>query len=52
MAEVIRPKLVRGSDRKAQLRGWVQQYSEIQENYLLVHPLQYFIFYDIWADGK
>lgn len=52
MAEVIRPKLVRGSDRKAQLRGWVQQYGEILENYLLAHPLQYFIFHDIWADGK
>ncbi len=52
MAEVIHPKLVRGSDRKMQLRGWVQQYADILENYLLAHPLQYFIFHDIWADGK
>ena len=52
MAEVIHPKLVRGQDRKEQLRGWVQQYADILENYLLAHPLQYFIFHDIWTDGK
>ena len=49
MADVLRPKLVRGQDRKVQLRGWVQQYANILENYLLAHPLQYFIFHDIWA---
>ncbi|RKX47515.1 MAG: hypothetical protein DRP64_00780 [Verrucomicrobia bacterium] len=52
MAEVIHPKLVRGTDRKEQLRGWVQQYADILENYLLAYPLQYFIFHDIWADGE
>ena len=52
MAEVLWPKLVRGQDRKKQLCDWVQQYADILENYLLVHPLQYFIFYDIWESGN
>ncbi len=49
MADVLYPKLVRGQDRKVQLRDWVQQYADILENYLLAYPLQYFIFHDIWA---
>jgi len=49
MADVLWPKLARGSDRKIQLRDWVQQYADILQNYLLAHPLQYFIFHDIWA---
>ena len=51
MAEVLWPKLVRGQDRKAQLKDWVQQYADILGNYLLAHPIQYFIFHDIWADA-
>lgn len=51
MAEILWPKLVRGQNRKEQLRGWVQQYADILENYLLAHPLQYFIFHDIWTEG-
>lgn len=49
MADVLWPKLVRGQDRKVQLHDWVQQYANILGNYLLAHPLQYFIFHDIWA---
>jgi predicted LPLAT superfamily acyltransferase len=52
MAAILHPKLVRGTDRKEQLRGWVQQYADILGNYLLAHPLQYFIFHDIWADDN
>jgi predicted LPLAT superfamily acyltransferase len=52
MAAILYPKLVRGSDRREQLRGWVQQYADILGNYLLAHPLQYFIFHDIWADDN
>ena len=52
MAAILHPKLVRGTDRKEQLRGWMQKYADILENYLLAHPLQYFIFHDIWADGN
>ncbi len=51
MAKVLWPKLTRGQDRKAQLRDWVQQYADILGNYLLAHPMQYFIFHDIWADA-
>ncbi|MEN7973783.1 MAG: hypothetical protein ABFR47_08115 [Verrucomicrobiota bacterium] len=51
MAEVLWPKLERGGDRKAQLRDWVQRYADILGNYLLAHPLQYFIFHDIWGDA-
>ena len=49
MADVLWPQLVRGQDRKVQLRDRVQQYADILQNYLLAHPLQYFIFHDIWA---
>lgn len=52
MAEVLWPKLSRGSDRKVQLAEWVQRYAHILENYLLEHPLQYFIFHDIWMDTE
>jgi len=52
MADVLWPKLVRGQDRKVQLRDWVQQYANNLENYLLANPLQYFIFHDIWAQTE
>lgn len=42
------PTLERRGDRKAQLREWVQKYATILETYLNQHPLQYFIFYDVW----
>ncbi|VGO12053.1 hypothetical protein PDESU_00602 [Pontiella desulfatans] len=51
MAEVLWPNLQRGLDRRAQLAEWVQKYADILENYLLAHPLQYFIFHDIWMDA-
>lgn len=51
MAEVLWPTLKRRQDRKAQLGEWVQKYADILENYLLAHPLQYFIFHDIWTDA-
>ncbi|MEN8256188.1 MAG: hypothetical protein ABFR33_12045, partial [Verrucomicrobiota bacterium] len=50
MADVLWPELKRGTDRKMQLQGWVQQYADILGNYLLAHPMQYFIFHNIWAD--
>ena len=52
MAEVLWPTLKRGTDRKVQLQEWVQKYADILENYLLAHPLQYFIFHDIWTDAE
>lgn len=52
MAEVLWPKLARGQDRRAQLKDWVQQYADILGNYLLAHPMQYFIFHDIWTDTE
>ncbi|MDF7823370.1 hypothetical protein P4B35_05050 [Pontiellaceae bacterium B12227] len=51
MAEVLWPKLERRRDRKEQLAEWVQKYADILGNYLLDHPLQYFIFHDIWMDA-
>lgn len=52
MADVLWPKLVRGTDRKTQLQACVQNYAGILENYLLAHPLQYFIFHDIWLRAE
>jgi len=51
MAEVLWPTLARGQDRREQLKDWVQHYADILGNYLLAHPMQYFIFHDIWADA-
>ncbi len=51
MAEVLRPQVKRGRNRKEQLQEWVQKYADILSNYLLAHPLQYFIFHDIWKDA-
>lgn len=51
MADILRPKPTRGTKRKEQLRDCVQQYATILENYLLAHPLQYFIFHNIWAQS-
>ena len=51
MADVLWPKIKRGGDRREQLTAWVQNYADILENYLLAHPLQYFIFHDIWLDA-
>jgi predicted LPLAT superfamily acyltransferase len=49
MAAILNPTRLRGKDRKEQLRSEVQAYARILEKYLLAHPLQYFIFHDIWT---
>jgi predicted LPLAT superfamily acyltransferase len=49
LPELFWPKLERrAGDRKEQLRHYVQQYAAILEAYLVEHPMQYFIFFDLW----
>lgn len=52
IADVMHPTLERRSDRKEQLRKWVQRYASILEEYIAAHPFQYFVFHDIWGDLK
>ena len=48
VAKVIQPSFVKGSDKRQQLRDWVQEYAALLESYVMKYPYQCFLFYDIW----
>lgn len=47
-AKVMRPSFRKGSDKRQQLRGWVQKYAILLESYVMKYPYQCFLFHDIW----
>jgi predicted LPLAT superfamily acyltransferase len=50
--DVFCPEWTQRNKKREQLQGWVQRYAQILENYLREHPLQYFIFHDLWAEAR
>lgn len=51
VASVMGPRYEPGRPKKEQLRGWVQQFAGVMEDYVARYPYQCFLFYDIWADS-
>jgi len=51
VARVMHPSYRAGSEKRRQLRGWVQEYAGILESYVEKYPYQCFLFNDIWKSG-
>lgn len=49
VAAVFQPRYQPGSNKRDQLRGWVQQFAAVMEAYVGRYPYQCFLFHDIWA---
>lgn len=52
LPKVFHPLWTQKTAKKDQLQVWVQQYVQTLENYLGSHPLQYFIFHDVWEENR
>ena len=48
---IFRPAYQSTADKKTQLRGWVQDFARLLEDYVQNHPYQCFLFYDVWRDA-
>lgn len=51
LPQVFHPVWTPKVKKREQLQEWVQQYAQILETYLHDHPLQYFIFHDVWNEA-
>lgn len=51
VAAVMHPRYEPKVPKKDQLRGWVQQFAGVMEDYVARYPYQCFLFYDIWAES-
>ena len=51
IAGVFHPAYQRGTDKKQQLRAWVQSFANLMDQYVARHPYQCFLFYDIWREA-
>ena len=49
---VFRPRYVPGRPRKEQLNTWVHEYAAVLESYCARHPLQFFLFHDVWSESS
>ncbi len=49
VSKVMYPRWQPGVDKKTQLRQWVQEYADVLDDYSRKHPLQCFMFHDVWA---
>jgi len=47
--DVLYPVWTQKNKKREQMRGWVKKYALVLEAYLREHPMQYFIFHDVWA---
>ena len=52
VAKIMNPSYVTGTDKRGQLKGWVQEYATLLESYLADYPYQCFLFHDIWKNIK
>jgi predicted LPLAT superfamily acyltransferase len=52
LPKVFHPVWTQKMVKKEQLQIWVQQYVRVLESYLDKHPLQYFIFHDVWEEAR
>ncbi len=50
--DVLYPVWIQRDKKREQMRGWVQKYALVLEAYLREHPLQYFIFHDLWEEAR
>ncbi|NVN97889.1 MAG: lysophospholipid acyltransferase family protein [Geobacteraceae bacterium] len=48
VSNVIYPEAVQGARKKDAVKDSVQQYANLLENYVTEHPLQWFVFRNIW----
>ena len=51
VAAVFQPQYQTTTNKKDQLRGWVQQFAAVMEDYVARYPYQCFLFHDIWGQG-
>ena len=51
IAGVFRPRYQPKADKRRQLRGWVQEFAALMEQYVTQYPYQCFLFYDIWREA-
>lgn len=50
IVSVLHPKYEKGVDKRSQLKKWLGQYAQNLETYLQEHPLQCFLFHDVWGE--
>lgn len=48
VVSITHPRYQPGIPKREQLAGWVQAFAQVLEEYLIRHPYQCFLFYDIW----
>jgi len=51
IAGVFRPAYAPGVNKRRQLQQWVAEFAGILEDYAAAHPLQFFLFHDIWGEA-
>lgn len=51
VAALFQPRYQPKMDKKGQLRGWVQQFAGVMEEYVACYPYQCFLFHDIWGES-
>jgi predicted LPLAT superfamily acyltransferase len=52
LPDVLYPVWTQRNNKREQMQGWVQKYALVLEAYLREHPLQYFIFHDLWDEAR
>ncbi len=50
VAAVVHPQYQSKVNKKDQLRGWVQQFAAVMDDYVARYPYQCFLFHDIWRE--
>lgn len=52
ISHVIEPRISSKSEKKKEIKGYVQEFAGILERFSLEYPLQWFTFHDLWNEEK
>jgi predicted LPLAT superfamily acyltransferase len=52
IAAVYRPAFQPGSDKRGQLKDWVQEFARVLEQFVREYPYQCFLFHDVWNEQE
>jgi predicted LPLAT superfamily acyltransferase len=52
VSHIIEPRYSSKDKKQEEIRGWVQEFARILENYVARYPFQWFVFSDIWEENN
>ncbi len=52
ISHIIEPRISSKAEKQKEIKGYVQEFSGILENFSSEYPLQWFIFHNLWNDEK